>query len=179
MLFRSAPRAEQNQLVDPSFGNAAGNYTFEIIVDLTGYDISQVSLAGQWSVDNLGTDILVNGLSMGITSPGFGGYTPFTFTADNGLVAGLNMLDFVVNNLPTTPNPAGLRVDLVGRLNIQPTLHIELSGTDVVVSWSPIRAAQKLQSAPTVAGPWLNIVGAASPYTTSASGAPRFFRVVE
>jgi hypothetical protein len=39
-------------------------------------------------------------------------------TVNNGLVAGQNILDFVMDNAPTTPNPTGLRVDLRGLLPI-------------------------------------------------------------
>lgn len=47
------------------------------------------------------------------------------------------------------------------------------SGTNVVVSWP----AGTLQSATNVSGPYLNVVGATSPYTNSVSGNQMFFRV--
>ena len=44
-------------------------------------------------MDNYGLDILVNGVSSGQVSYGFGGWTMFSLTS--GFVPGLNTLDFV------------------------------------------------------------------------------------
>jgi hypothetical protein len=167
-------------MADQAVGNAEGDYTYQTTFDLTGYDISKVSVIGSWAVDNTGVDILVNGVSTGITSPGFGNYVSFTIT--NGLVAALNTLDFKINNAPATPNPTGLRVNLKGLLDfqaVQPTvtLHIGLSGNTLSVSWSPAASGQKLYSAPNVTGPWTEIVNAPNPFTTTASGARAFYRV--
>jgi hypothetical protein len=173
------PRAEQNQIADPNFGNAAGDYTFRTSFDLTGYDLAQVKLVGQWAVDNLGTDILLNGNSTGITSPGFGGFTPFTISS--GLVAGINTLDFKINNLPTTPNPAGLRVDLRGLVNIRPqlTIHLQPNGK-VLLQWAPANPCQRLQCAPTVLGPWTDCPSQQNPQMIMLCGpnCAQFYRVV-
>ena len=101
---------------DQSFGNAEGDYTYQTFIDLTGYDPTKVRLVGQWAADNTGLDILVNGVSTGAMSPGFDTFTPFIISS--GLQAGLNVLDFQMNNLPTTPNPTGLRVDLEAQVTI-------------------------------------------------------------
>jgi hypothetical protein len=175
------PTSAQYQTADPTQGCYEGNYTYRTTFDLTGYDLSKVTLTGGWAVDNYGVDIVLNDVSTGSTnSVGFASFTPFTITS--GLVAGPNTLDFVVNNLPTTPNPTGLRVDLKGLLRIaaapRPKLSISLSGRTISVSWSPTGAGQKLQSAPAVTGPWTDVAGAAAPYTTDATGAAQFFRVV-
>jgi hypothetical protein len=132
-------------------------------------------------VDNLGTDILINGASTGIANAaGFVSLTPFTITS--GLVAGPNTLDFIVNNLPATPNPTGLRVDLRGYLRIEgparPKLSISRNGGVVTISWSPTGAGMKLQSAATVIGPWKDVDTTGNSYTTDATGAAQFFRVV-
>jgi len=182
-----APRAEQNQVGDPNFGNSAGNYTFRTTADLTGLTLSQVKLVGAWATDNSGLDILVNGASTGITSPGFGTFAPFTFTSANGLVAGANTLDFVMNNATavTPVNPAGLRVDLVGLVDIPrtiqaATLQIVSVGTNRVrITWGPVTPCQHLQGASSVTGPWLPINGATSPFEFQPTGAMRFFRVAE
>src|SRR5262245_19141286 len=73
-----APRPEQDQTANPAFGNAEGDYIFQTTFDLTGSDPAQVRLRGQWAVDNLGLDILLNGVSTGLVSLGFAAYTPFT-----------------------------------------------------------------------------------------------------
>jgi hypothetical protein len=167
---------------DQQTGSAEGNYTYETTFDLTGYDLSQVTVVGAWSVDNTGLDILVNGNSTGLQNTAqFVVWTPFTLTAANGLQDGMNILDFIVNNAPATPNPTGLRVDLRGVVPIQRgvRLAISVTGNTAKVSWTPVAADQKLQSAPTVKGPWTDVTGAASPYSaTVAPGSMMFFRVV-
>jgi hypothetical protein len=65
----------------------------------------------------------VNGVSKGLINPGFGSLTPFMITVNNGLVAGPNIVDFVLNNAPATPNPTGLRVDLRALMPIGFTLY--------------------------------------------------------
>lgn len=179
------PSSAQRQDLDPTQGNLGGLYTYQTTVNLTGYDVSQVRLVGGWAMDNFGADILINGVSTGSTnSIGFASLTPFTIT--NGLVAGTNTLDFIVNNTPTTsdptlPNPTGLRVDLKALLTLPVPLKLQISvsGTTISVSWSPTKAGQKLLSAPAVTGPWTEIVGASNPYTTSAGGTKTFYRVAQ
>lgn len=158
-------------------GNAEGDYTYQTTFDLTGYDVSKVTISGGWAVDNTGVDILVNGVSTGFASTGFGTLTPFTITS--GLVAGVNTLDFLINNLPATPNPVGLRVDLRGLVTVAsgPTVQASLQGGNLSISWAPTAAGQKLWSAPAVTGPWSEVVNATNPYTTPASDSAKFFRV--
>jgi len=163
-------------------GNAEGDYTYQTTFNLTGYDLSKVRVVGSWAVDNTGLDILVNGVSTGITSPGFGSYVSFTITS--GLLAGANTLDFRMNNAPPTPNPTGLRVNLRGLLDIQPiqptvSLQIGRSGNSVSISWSPTSVGQKLLSAPNVTGPWTEITNAPNPYVTTPSEARAFYRVAQ
>jgi hypothetical protein len=179
-----APWANQNDSGTAGGGNIGGTYSYQTSFDLTGYDLDKVKLVGGWAVDNLGTDILVNGNSTGLTSAGFGGLTPFTLTSAQGLVAGANTIEFVVTNGISTPiaaNPTGLRVDLKAYLNIldvQPTLTITRSGETVSVSWAPAGPCLRLQSAPAVTGPWTDVVDATNPYPTATTGAMQFFRLV-
>ena len=179
-----APRADQDQISNPAFGNAPGNYTFQTEFDLFDVDLSVFFLQGRWAVDNSGTDILVNGAPAGITSPGFGAFTAFNIT--NGIVTGLNTLAFVMNNSGTAISPAGLRVDLRGLLVIQPRLSIGRdaapsgSASQLVVSWTPTCPGQQLQAASSLNGPtvnWQTVAGAASPLTINADQPMRFFRV--
>jgi hypothetical protein len=177
-----APRAEQNQLVDPAFGNAPGDYTFQTTFDIAAGDVPRFHLQGRWATDNTGVDIIVNGVfSTGITSPGFGAFTEFAIT--NGIVAGFNTLDFVLNNGGTAVNPAGLRIDLRGVLStaaIAPRLTVTRQGNQITVSWAP--AGGQLQAAPNLNGPvvnWQTIADATNPQTLDASTGMRFFRVVQ
>jgi hypothetical protein len=178
-----APRAEQNQQADPNFGNAPGSYTFQTTFDLFGVDLSSFHIQGRWAVDNTGTDILVNGSSSGITSPGFTAWTDFTIT--NGLIAGINTLDFIFSNAGTAVSPAGLRVDLRGLLrigNAAPRLTITRQGNQVTVSWTPSAAGQQLQATSSLNGPnidWQIVAGASNPMTFDASTGMRFFRITQ
>jgi hypothetical protein len=105
------PRAEQGT------GNAEGNYTYRTTFDLTGLDPTKASITGRWSVDNGGVDIVLNGSSLGIVNTGgFGGWSDFTIAT--GFVAGVNTLDFIVSNAPATPNPTGLRVEMIGLVEV-------------------------------------------------------------
>jgi hypothetical protein len=70
---------------------------FRTTFDLTGFDISSVNILGRWAADNLGLDIVLNGVSTGQTSPGFTSWTNFNLPSAS-LVAGLNTLDFTVND---------------------------------------------------------------------------------
>jgi hypothetical protein len=72
------------------------NRTFRTTFDLTGLDPLTAILSGSWSTDNAGLDILINGVSTGISKVGFGAFTPFSI--NSGFVAGLNTLDFVVQD---------------------------------------------------------------------------------
>ncbi len=171
------PQADQSGAA----GNAEGDYVYRTTVNLTGQDVSRIQLVGGWAVDNNGLDILVNGVSSGITSGGFGTLTSFTITT--GLVAGNNTLDFKMNNLPATPNPTGLRVDLKGLvIPVQTAVKLQVSynaTSGVTISWAPTAAGQKLQSAPDVTGPWTEVAGATSPYTTAATAGKAFYRIVQ
>ena len=92
-----------------------GDYTYRTTFDLTGLDPTTASITGQWATDNAGGDILVNGISTGYAT-GIQSYLAFSaFSISGGFVAGLNTLDFLVNNDPCPcNNPSGLRVEMTG-----------------------------------------------------------------
>ena len=146
-----APQADQSGAAYPDGtygGNSSGDYTYETSFNLTGQDLSKVFISGGWATDNTGTDILVNGASSGnANTVQFTALTPFILTATNGLVAGPNTLDFLVNNAPGTPDvpgPTGLRVDLKLISVITPKLQLSRSGTKVTIVWWPIFTGQQL-----------------------------------
>jgi hypothetical protein len=121
-----APQADQS-----TFSNDTGSglYEYRTTFDLTGFDPSTAKITGEWTTDNFGDDILVNGVSLGIQhiSEPPSTFTYFsTFEITSGFVSGLNTLDFVVNN-PALGyggsgliNPTGLRVEMVGTANTVP-----------------------------------------------------------
>ena len=180
------PSSAQRQNVDPTQGNAPGAYTYQVQFNLTGYDLSRVHLTGGVAADNGIMDVLINGVSTGFTASGFNALTPFTIPGTM-LLAGVNTVDIIVNNDPTpgdptAPNPAGLRVDLKGYLNIltaPPTLKIARDGNNVTISWSPTAPGQVLQWATDITGPWTDITNPPNPYTTTASETRRFYRIVQ
>ena len=83
--------------------------TFETTFSLAGYDPTTATLSGQALFDNFGT-VSLNGTQIGGTITGFSSLTPFGATA--GFVAGINRLDFTLNNIdgPDAFQVAGLTV---------------------------------------------------------------------
>lgn len=86
-----------------------GLFTYTTSFDLLGLDSSSAEIFGRWTSDNAGKDILLNGVSLGITSAGnFGGWESFSITS--GFVPGVNTLSFVIENGPGA-GPTALRVE--------------------------------------------------------------------
>ncbi len=106
-----APRSRQG------VGNAPGNYTYRTTFDLTGFDPGRARILGRWTSDNAGVDIVLNDVYLGISQPGnFGEFNEFVI--ESGFVAGINTLDFIVNNAGATVNPTGLRVEMIGTVEV-------------------------------------------------------------
>jgi hypothetical protein len=97
------------------FSNPSGVFIYRTTFDLTGLDPGTASIVGVWSTDNDGQNILINGTPLGFTtdlaqfSIGFA-----SFSVSSGFVAGINTLDFVVNDISFI---GGLRVQLAGTAN--------------------------------------------------------------
>lgn len=97
-----------------------GTTTYRLTFNLTGVDLNSVSISGLWGVDNNGW-INLNGAYTGNQLLGTQ-YSSFqtlhAFTLNSGFVAGLNTLDFIVEDKGVV---TGLRVDsLVGTANAVP-----------------------------------------------------------
>jgi len=107
-----APQADQTP------GNAAGNYHYQISFNLTGLEPATAVVSGQWTSDNQGPDVLLNGISTGTTSDGNFGILGNPFTISSGFVDGMNTLEFVVNNGGTDVNPTGVRIELSGTADL-------------------------------------------------------------
>ena len=91
---------------DSALNGPVGQYDYQTTFDLTGFDASTAALSGRWSVDNAGIDILINGVSTGQTAGGFDAFS--TFSISTGFIAGINTIDFLVQN---AGGPTGLRVE--------------------------------------------------------------------
>jgi len=63
-------------------------------------------------VDNELTEVLINGVSVGINDSSSEKFTPFSIA--HGFIAGVNALEFVTRNdlVRQAPNPQGLRVEM-------------------------------------------------------------------
>lgn len=83
------------QQADGNPGNTTRTFRTTFTVT-SGYDPLTAFLTGQWSTDNFGADILINGVSTGNQSFGFGSFT--SFAVNSGFIGGLNTLDFVVTD---------------------------------------------------------------------------------
>jgi hypothetical protein len=60
-----------------------------------------------------------------------------------------------------------------------PPLSVAASGENIIVTWpAPSTGTAKLQSATSLAGPFADVVGASSPYSTPSAGGPKYFRTV-
>ena len=70
-----------------------------------------MSISGRAAADDGVTAIVLNGVVLPHSAQGFDHFTPFVITS--GFVAGINTLDFVVENgAGPTCNPSGLRVEM-------------------------------------------------------------------
>ncbi|MBI1369593.1 MAG: hypothetical protein GC162_13180 [Planctomycetes bacterium] len=85
-----------------------GSYTWQTTFNL---DNAVAYITGRFAVDNDVTAIILNGTTL-LTNPGSGFGAWINFTLDSGFVAGLNTLQFVVNNGSPT-GPTGLRVEFL------------------------------------------------------------------
>ena len=100
--------------VNPATNGAApGNYVYETTFDLTGFDPASARVTAQVAVDDTLTDVLINGVSTGITYS-FSNALSAAFVVTSGFVAGLNRLEFRTANRGALPNPTGFRSQLSG-----------------------------------------------------------------
>jgi hypothetical protein len=92
---------------------AAGDYTYRTTFSLEGFDPASAALTLNVGADNRLNDVLLNGISQGLSYAGFTALSG-TFTIPSGFIAGTNRLEFVTANDGSTANPAGFRVRLAG-----------------------------------------------------------------
>ena len=107
-------------MANQSAGSAAGDYRYRLTPDLTGLEPASAVITLRISSDNATTDILLNGVSTGLSYDGNFTALSAVLTISSGFVDGTNTLDFVVNNASTTANPTAFRAELSGTADLLP-----------------------------------------------------------
>jgi hypothetical protein len=118
---------------------APGNYDYRTAFTVPANAIlSSVNVFGLWAVDDVATDILINGSSTAPPSPFYTPLQPFAVTS--GFVFGTNTLDFLITNANIGINPTGLRVDrIVGSYQVPEPATASLAGIAIVMSVGAVR----------------------------------------
>jgi len=158
-----------------------GSYSLYLYAD--NYDADRGSIFSLAPANGGGADQGINATAN--AQSGFNESDSTVFAEGDNYVIFTNVVAdatgaITVDYVPNDANPSILHgeapfngVQLV--LSVRPTLTIQVSGTSVTISWNP--AGGVLQSAPDVAGPYSDVVGATSPYPTTLTGTRQFFRV--
>jgi len=92
-------------------GVPGGRYIFRTTFDLTDMDTNTATVAFRTATDNRLTDVLLNGVSKGLTQTGYAAFGAW-LTLSNGFAAAVNTLDFCVTN--EGAGPSGFRVETGG-----------------------------------------------------------------
>lgn len=92
---------------------AAGQFNMATTFDLTGFDPTTAAITLYLAVDNRVDDILINGVSTGISCADYANwYGPYVISS--GFIEGLNELVFVYVNEGASSNPGGMRIKMDG-----------------------------------------------------------------
>src|SRR6266545_3721876 len=83
---------------DQSVGSAQGDYKYRVTFDLTGLEPATAVLTLRISSDNATSDVLLNGVSTGLTYDGNFAALSAVLTLNSGFLDGTNTLDFLVDN---------------------------------------------------------------------------------
>ena len=105
-------------LTDGNTSVEVGDYEYETTFDLwplSGDGLNDFHLTGQWATDNGGVDIVLNGASIGTSTPN-ADFQFHHFDIGVGLREGSNTIRFIVHNdplegNPPQGNPTGVRVE--------------------------------------------------------------------
>jgi uncharacterized repeat protein (TIGR03803 family) len=98
------------------------------------------------------------------------------FTGGDGALPAAGLTLAAGSLYGTTTAGGHLGCGTVFKLDLSVSLGIQPSSGGVVLRWAD--PAFALQSSPAVAGPYITILGASSPYTNTASGPQQFFRLI-
>ena len=112
-----------------------GLYTYQTTFDLTGFNPLTASITGQWTTDNEGRGILLNGVDTGTgNSIAFGSSGNYSFeswhtftitgTITHPFLPGVNTLDFLIDNSTRdcggdcSDNPTAVRVEMTASATV-------------------------------------------------------------
>jgi hypothetical protein len=102
---------------DAQVDGPVGLYDYQTTFSLAGFNAATASISGGWSSDNDGVRILLNGVDTLNSPTDFSqfsaGFAAFSITS--GFSAGVNTLDFIVNN---GGGPTALRVEMTGAADL-------------------------------------------------------------
>jgi hypothetical protein len=113
------PNSSTSKWIAPSANVAyvaAGNYVYQTTFNLTGFNPATAEITGQWTMDDNGPSITLNGINIGVSQYAFAAcevWQPFTISS--GFVPGINTLDFTVGNAVLV---TGLRVEMTGTASV-------------------------------------------------------------
>lgn len=90
-------------------------FVYRTTFDLAGFDPASASITFRMAFDDWIQDVLVNGVSQGITNKSLGTFGFFTeYTVTSGFRSGENSLSFLLGNWSTGQgSPTGLRVEFL------------------------------------------------------------------
>lgn len=92
-----------------------GTYIFELTFSLAGLDPSSAQITGRFAADDHVTATKINGNTVaGATENGFGSFVNFSIPVGSGFIAGVNKLDFTVQD---DFAPMAFRAELSGTAN--------------------------------------------------------------
>ena len=95
---------------DESAGDAPGGYTYRTTVDASQVDPAETWLTVRLAVADQLADVRLNGKGLGLTAKGAAAFT--TLSIHEGLVYGMNILEFIVVHEGSVTGPSGLQAEL-------------------------------------------------------------------
>jgi len=174
-----------------SAGLATGNgtYYYRTTIDLSAFYLPSVQISGGRAQDNVGVNILVNGSpTVPVSGSQFNVLDAFTLSAANAtFTAGLNTIDYVVQNVDGNTGYTGLKIDNIRAFGTLlpplPPLSITLNGSgQPVISFTgtagtsyPIQRSTDLQTDWSVLTTIVAGAGGTVTYTDTAAPAGRAF----
>ena len=176
------PRADASEV-------APGSYRYRLIFTIANTnEVATAAISANVGTDDGNGGVFLNGNNVGFAGSGFDALTPLTIPEGTGsFVAGVNTLDFVVNNGGAAANPSGLRVDdlVMTGVTLPPVLTISSSPSNIQIAWPSGAMDFVLQETSVLPGGWTNspatvvVQGNQSVTTIGPSGLAKFYRLMK